>query len=349
MSRLFNFYRVFIITITLFLVCIASRVNAADSDNFTLTLSAGTPTVAPNPAAVHETATFRFTVTLHGNGQHVEEVPPGIKEIQYTVNCADGIITANNPDMLISADKHSASKTVKQLYSSVSSSTQFPQTGDFSLSLSVTVIFMDNSFLFFSQSLFVKVVSATLTVYAKKPNKIVTLYGPLGKPIPHCVNTGDGGVVGHSFWKCEVGNLNLGFSVEEKMISGHKYGFYPNEDIPEGLKVLKNLSGILSNDDTHESSASKSYSINIGNAHNVLGKTIDLLKSKSLKYNLINQTAHNCTGQCVNISNNVAGCKAPEGKGLMGVVQAENDKNGIFYPFVFANPYHHTIQIQSAK
>jgi hypothetical protein len=65
MSRLLNFYRVFIIAIALLPVCIASSVNAADSDNFSLTVGKGKPDAAPNPAAVNEAVTFRFTVSLY--------------------------------------------------------------------------------------------------------------------------------------------------------------------------------------------------------------------------------------------------------------------------------------------
>jgi hypothetical protein len=168
-------YQGTICTIFLGLFYFSGMLNAADKDNFSLTVSAGKPAVTPNIASVNEYVTFIFVVSLYDSqGKRIEEIPAEVKQITYTINSTVGTITNVVPNMAISTDKHSASKTVAQLYSGVSATAQFSQTGNHSLGLTVTVIFNDDSYLQMSYSIFINVVDATLTVYAKAPDKIVT-------------------------------------------------------------------------------------------------------------------------------------------------------------------------------
>ncbi|MDR3267241.1 MAG: hypothetical protein LBT24_06710 [Tannerella sp.] len=353
MSRLFNFYRIFIITITLFLVCIASHVNAADSDNFSLTIGKGKPAAAPSPAAVNETVTFNFAVSLF-NSQNIriEAVPAEVKNITYTVtSCSHGQITKNVPNMVISTDKKSATGSARHLYSSVISVANFSQTGEHSLTLSVTVIFNDNSTLSGSLTIKVDVVNATFTAYAKGPDKIVFLTGLLGAKIPATVMNDPANpahdFIGHSFWKCEV-DQSLLSSQSQKNLSGHKYGYYPQNPMPRSVSAIITRAGEVRNDDTHSSSASKSYQINVDNAKDVLNGTASLLNSSVLLYNILGQGADNCTAKCVSMCG-TAGTDAPGGEGRYAIIINETDTIGIGTVFSFPNPYHHAIQLGSSQ
>jgi hypothetical protein len=56
----------------------------------------------------------------------------------------------------------------------------------------------------------------------------------------------------------------------------------------------------------------------------------------------------NCTGQCVEI-NGLAGCDVLNSRGRIGFVENETDTTGTYAPFRFANPYHHSLQIQASQ
>jgi hypothetical protein len=127
MFQLLNFYRVFIITIAILWVCIVGHVSAEDSDNFSLTVGKGKPDATPNPAAVNESVTFRFTVSLFDSqNKRLEEVPAEVKTITYTITSSThGLIISTNPNMILSPDKKSATGTARHLYSNITSATSF--------------------------------------------------------------------------------------------------------------------------------------------------------------------------------------------------------------------------------
>ncbi|MDR2407830.1 MAG: hypothetical protein LBE13_06940 [Bacteroidales bacterium] len=343
MSRLFNFYQVFIIAIAVLLVCIASHVNATDSDNFSLTVDKGKPDASPNPAAVNEAVTFRFVVSLYDSqGKRIEEVPTEVKQITYTVNCDVGTITNVVPNMVISTDKHSASKTVRQLYSGVSATAQFPQAGNYSLGLTVTVMFNDNSTpLQKSYSIFINVVDATCTVFANRPPTKI-LYSALGVPIRHCIST-----PGHSFWKIEYSAPPGTLTSNETSVVGKPYGHYPKNTLSSGKNVINVVDGKIRDDSSHSYEESASFSITPANAKNALAETFRLCNDNGLKYHLINTFAKNCTGQCVRVSNSFAHANSPTGVGTIGWVDNANDAEGTYDPVPFSNPYHHAEQLKS--
>ncbi|MDR0605093.1 MAG: hypothetical protein LBG80_12395, partial [Bacteroidales bacterium] len=335
-------------------LCLANHVNATDSDNFSLTVGKGKPDATPNPAAVNETVTFRFTVSLFDSqGKRLEEVPAEVKQITYSVNCTVGTITNVNPNMVISTDKHSASKTIKHLYSGVSATAQFPQTGNLSLGLTVTITFNDDSYLQMSHSIFVNVVDATLTVYAdppQNPSKVLFFPNAVGYT---------GFDIGHSFWKVEIDSgLAVGTNPQVSVIDsasnavvntnvrGKKFGFYPDGGI-KALLALQVYDGEIRGDESHPYQVSKSYSININKAIEVVNKIVSLV-SQPGQYHVLNIGGHNCTGQCVNISNNTAGCNAPNGIGMAAWRPNANIILGIIDFKSFPNPYHHAEQLLSA-
>jgi len=134
---------------------------------------------------------------------------------------------------------------VQRVYSSVRSVVNFSQTGEHSLTLSVTVIFNDNSTLSSSQSINVDVVDATLTVYAdppKNPSKVLFFPDAVGYT---------GFDIGHSFWKVEIDSglvvgtnpqvsvIDSGSNVSVNInVRGKKFGFYPDGGI-KALRALK--------------------------------------------------------------------------------------------------------------
>ncbi|MDR1479076.1 MAG: hypothetical protein LBJ00_09050 [Planctomycetaceae bacterium] len=360
MSQLVNLYRVFVIAIAMFSVCFSSYVNAAYRDNFNLIVGKGKPEAYPNPAAVNEKVNFNFTVSLFSQNKRIEEVPAEVKTIEYTVTgCEHRLIVSVNPDiMVVSSDKKSAAVTMRYLLSNIISSAKFPQAGNHSLKLSVTITFVDGSVLSGSCSINMKVVVvATLTVYAKSPDKIIFLEDILlGIAIPKVPVTvmndpknPNHDFIGHSFWKCEV-DQSLLSSQTHKDLSGHAYGYYPKKPMPSNLTALVTRPGELRNDDGHKFSASKSYPVTVDNAETVLDETKDILDPFPLVpfYNLLGKLADNCTAKCVSMCG-VAGINAPDGKGRFGIIVNEEDSLGIGTVFKFPNPYHHAIQLRSAR
>ncbi|MDR0611030.1 MAG: hypothetical protein LBG58_13040, partial [Planctomycetaceae bacterium] len=280
----------------------------------------------------------------------LEEVPAEVKQITYSVNCTVGTITNVNPNMVISTDKHSASKTIKQLYSAVSAIAQFPQTGNLSLGLTVTVIFNDDSYLQKSYSIFINVVSATLTVYADPPKNPVRMVHI--DPNAICVTGND---IGHSFWKVEVEKKSQ-WGTDKKItliddngtpqapqdVASCPYGFYPFGWNKMVLALIV-YNGVIGDDSPHSVGASKSYSITITKAKAVIDETIDLATGHN--YHLQNVGGKNCTKQCVHISNDIAGCNAPSGIGMVGWRPTANTVVAAPSFIWFANPYHHTKQL----
>jgi hypothetical protein len=350
MSRLYNFYRAFIIAIAILPVCLASHVNAADSDNFSLTVGKGEPEVAPNPAAVNEAVTFRFTVSLFDSqGKRLEEVPTEVKTIQYTItSCNHGLIISTSPNMPISPDKKSATGTARHLYSSITSNTKFSQTGNHSLTLTVTVIFNDDSTLSSSHSINVNVVDATFTIYACPPSvrKKIAL-------VRHFY-----GDVGHSFWKIAIDsnvllpNENPDLpSFPGNKIANHNVGFYPAPGMKTHLiDYVTPVDGIVRPDDSHTWYSSKSYSITPSNAKTAIAKVVAV---NSDKYSVIVAGGKNCTSQSSVIAG-VAGCNPPNGNGLVWyhainiIPDDPGSPNGIYgpgVPWTCPNPYTHAVKI----
>ncbi|MDR0610643.1 MAG: hypothetical protein LBG58_11070 [Planctomycetaceae bacterium] len=354
MSQLLNFYRVFIIAITILSVCIASHVNAADSDNFSLTVDEGKPAANPDPAAVNEAVTFRFTVSLFDSqGKRLEEVPAEVKTIQYTItSCNHGLIISTSPNMSLSSDKKSATGTARHLYSSITSNTKFSQTGNHSLTLSVTVIFNDDSTLSSSHSINVDVVDATFSVYAcPPPLRKKTIIG-----VRHFY-----GEVGHSFWKIAIDtnlllpdeNLDLPNHPNIK-IANHAEGFYPQAGMKNHLiDYVTPVNGTVGLDDGHAWYSSISSQITPSNAKNAIAKVVAV---NSNQYSVITIGGKNCTSQSSVIAG-VAGCNPPNGNGLVHYHAFRisptdptdpSDPNGLYGPGIkwrCANPYTHAVQI----
>jgi hypothetical protein len=98
-------YQNTICTIFLGLFYFSGMLIAADSDNFSLTVTAGKPAATPNPATINKSVTFSFGVSLYDSqGKRIEEIPAEVKQITYTVNSAVGTITTVVPNMAISTD-----------------------------------------------------------------------------------------------------------------------------------------------------------------------------------------------------------------------------------------------------
>jgi hypothetical protein len=353
MSRLFNFYQVFIIAIAVLLVCIASHVNAADSDNFSLTVGKGKPDATPNPAAVNEEVTFRFTVSLFDSqNKRLEEIPAEIKTITYTVtSCAHGLIISTSPNLSLSSDKKSATGTARHLYSSITSTTRYSQVGHHSLSLNVTVIFNDDSTLSASLSIDVNVIDATFTIYACPPPVRKKIAG-----IRHFY-----GEVGHSFWKIAIDtnallpneNPDLPSFLGNK-IANHKVGFYPVPGMKTHLiNYLTPVDGMVGPDDSHSWYSSKGYSVLPSKAKNAIAKVVAV---NSNKYSVIVAGGQNCTSQSSVIAG-VAGCNPPSGNGVIWFHAIRitpddpsdpDNPHGIYGPGILwkcPNPYTHAVKI----
>jgi hypothetical protein len=217
------------------------------SDEYTVRIKSGQPAVLPSVAKVNEEVQFNFSVNLcDKNDKQVEEIPEDeISSINYMLTSykltssspphsiydSFGAIERCHPNLTIASHKKSASKTVQEFYQKVSATTQYPTTGEYKLSLFVTIKFSDNSTCFDIHDINVKVADAILTVYAKGPDKIVFLTGPLGAKIPATVMIDPANpahdFIGHSFWKCEV-DQSLLSSQSQKNLSGHKMVIIPN-------------------------------------------------------------------------------------------------------------------------
>jgi hypothetical protein len=331
---------------------------AAISDNYTLTVDVGKPPVTPNVATVKEKVTFNFSVSLYDktNRRYIEETPPDdVKSIKYSVStCSCGELLETSPAMvMVQNSVTSAATTQNWLYSSVSAQARFADSKKHSVTLTVEVVFTDDSSLSASKKIEVNVYEATFTVYAKSPDKIVFLHDPLTwRRIPHTVmndpTNPNHDFIGHSFWKCEV-EQSLLSSQQHKNMSGTAYGYYPRNGVPALAPTTTVLGELRS--DTGNSSASKSYAITVSKAKAVLDETAELLNPPwyaPLWYNLIAAGADNCTAKAVSMCG-TAGVNAPDGKGIYGIIRNETDTFGIFLPFSFPNPYHHAIQLGNAQ
>jgi len=82
----------------------------------------------------------------------------------------------------------------------------------------------------------------------------------------------------------------------------------------------------------------------LNKAIDVVNKTVSLALQPD-KYHVRNEGGHNCTGQCVNISNNTAGCNAPNGIGMAAWHPNANLSLGVTDFKKFPNPYHHAKQL----
>lgn len=351
-----RYWVIFLFTIfSLVHFSLTGQCTAAVVDRYRLEVSTGKPAASPNPAAIDESVAFSFIVALFDEqGNQIEEVPAEVKSIAYNVSCATGSIKQNQPVMNISGDKHSASRTQRLLYASVSSTASFPTVGKHTLTLSVTVTFDNGSSIKMPCAIPVDVVTATLTVYADPPKNPV----PMAHILPNAIAvTGDD--IGHSFWKIEVEKKNE-WGTDRKInlldangvpgppsqdVVGCPYGFYPVGWDKMTLALLA-YDGTIGDDSRSghlDNAASKSYSITIEKAKAVVDETVNLVSGH--KYHLHNIGGKNCTKQCVHISNDVAGCNAPNGIGMIGWRPNENVilASPSFFPF--ANPYHHAIQL----
>ncbi|MDR1485473.1 MAG: hypothetical protein LBT09_11700, partial [Planctomycetaceae bacterium] len=209
------------------LSCVAC-INAAQNDNLQLEIGAGKPAASPNIAVPNEETVLNFNVWVIDSVTRKEVTPLNIKHCIYKLECPIGTITKTEPTMTIAADKHSATLTSAILYADIKQTTKCLTKGKLKSTLNVKIVFNDNSSLTKSFSIEIDVVDATVTVYAKKPDKVVPRTNVKGKTIMcYVLNDPTNPLhdsVGHSFWSCQIDKLNTTYTDGQKNLSGKKYG-----------------------------------------------------------------------------------------------------------------------------
>jgi hypothetical protein len=333
----------------------AASINAAQSDNITLEISASKPATSPNVAVVSELTTFNFKVTVYNTTTRaIEAKPPNVKEYIYSFSCPNGTINSAPPTATISTDKHSASLRSATLLPNAPLSATCTTKGKFMATLNVQMIFNDNSSLSDSFSIELDIVDATVTVYAKKPDKVVTIRDPkTNEDIHYYIKMRDiltpyGDYIGHSFWRCLIDeSISNILQEKEKNISGKKFGLYPRNGLDINIvKADDKVPGtVIQEKDNHVYSASKSYSITVDKAKKLITKTIELNESTTLEYNIAaNNGVNNCTSLSVKMCNDAGGA-SPEGKGRVGFRIYRSTGNILTFPNSIPNPYSHATQL----
>jgi hypothetical protein len=327
----------------------AANINAAQNDKLQLEIGVGKPAASPNVAVINEELVINFKVWVIDTETRKEVMPLNIKQCVYKLECPSGVITKVEPTMTIATDKHSATLTDTKLHPDIKQSAKCATKGKLKSTLNVKIIFNDNSFLSKNYAIEIDITDATVTVYAKKPDKIVMMKNNTGKFVPCYVMNDPGNPlhdpVGHSFWRTQVDENIPTYSVTEKDISGEKYGFYPKNPLATILDLIFPVQGEIKNDNTHEYDASKSYSVTVENAKNVISKTDEKKKDNNLKYQIICILGENCTSVSVDMCNKEGGGTSPDGKGEIGVVIDEHSTLSPVFLQSIPNPYHHAVQL----
>ncbi|MDR2704191.1 MAG: hypothetical protein LBC02_00275 [Planctomycetaceae bacterium] len=200
-----------------------------------------------------------------------------------------------------------------------------------------------------------------MSVYSEAPKTAVKV--PFfGEAVAICYTGND---VGHSFWKVDIEeNASWGtdklVTIDEVtevgsppqevtiarnyVVSGNRFGFYPNKS-PKVILALLPYKGKLLCDTNHHYVVKKTYSIDVNKAKDVINKTVQLSNNPGT-YHIENiPFTKNCTGQCVYISNDVAGCNAPDGESVVGWrPNIQIPLSAVIYKS-YPNPYHHAFQL----
>jgi hypothetical protein len=324
-------------------------------DGYTIRVTKGSKPAEPNILAKGETGTFNFAVNLSHSGTHIEAVPPDMKLVYLVTSPIGSKITSAVPaayDFPPTGSQNAKSKLIdsNQIDTAVSAAVDFLNlTGKQTVTLRVSLVRnSDAQAVADSESIEIEIVTATLTVYACPP--------PLRKKILGLRHFY--GEVGHSFWKIGIDSnsatgINPHITVIDSAsdvsitasVRGKKFGFYPQGGI-KALLALAVYDGEVRSDESHPYQASKSYSINLNKATDVVNQTVSLATQPG-KYQVRNDGGHNCTGQCANISNNTAGCNAPNGIGMASWRPNALSLFGVTDFKSFPNPYHHAKQLSS--
>jgi hypothetical protein len=325
-----------------------AHINAAQKDNLQLEIGAGKPAVSPNIAVVNEEVAVNFKVWVIDTVTKKEVTPLNVKQYKYKLECPSGTIIDTVPTMTITTDEHAAILTDTKLHPDIKQFAEFATKGKFKSTLNVGIVFNDNSSLSKSFSIEIEITDATVTVYAKKPDKVVPRKNSQGKSIMCYVwkDDPDYDFAGHSFWSCQIDTRSPSYTDDEKDLSGEKYGLYP-KDLTL-LNLLSVIPGEIKFDYGHEYSASKTYSITIEKAKNLINKTIEKKKLATIKYCFLNNLADNCTSLSVKMCNVEAGCSSPDGIGRIGFVTSETAPLLFGIDISVCNPYSHAVQLESS-
>jgi hypothetical protein len=331
------------------------NVNAAQNAYLQLEIGAGKPIASPNIAVVKEKTDINFKVWITDTVTKKEVMPLNVKQCIYKFTSPEGLIDKTAPvTNAISSDKHSAELNVANFIADVKVTASRLTKGKLAVTLEAKVIFNDNSSLTKSYTINIDVVEATVTVYAKKPDMVIERQDNNGNKVSLYICNDNSGnpypdSIGHSFWQCSIDETNSTYTSEQKNLSGKKFGLYPKNNQLKIFNLFSDVAGQILSDDSHLYSAGRTYHITVDKAKKLIDKTISQKKLATLKYNLIAQSADNCTSLCVKMCNDAGGV-SPDGKGLIGILRDENVTGcRSISDQPIPNPYHHAVQIEAIR